>query len=158
MGADRLDSLSYSVIFKSTDSRITSDILLPPSQRLDVSTATDMQVVNEVAMCIAQYMKDLLFQKDQFRRYIGSPYDNFLRVNHLQQAPLAGETKAHYNLRLYQQVVALTSPIYITPANGSFKYHNQPYQFGPLELQGLKIFLASAIVGVVNAHAGNCAA
>ena len=158
LAADRLDGLSYSVIFKGTDPRITSDILLPPSQRLDVSTATDTQVVNEVAMCIAQYMKDLLFQRDQFGRYIGSPYDNFLRVNHLPQAPLAGETKAHYNLRLYQQVVALQNPTYITTADGSFKYHNQPYQFGALELQGLKIFLASAAAGATNAHAGNCAA
>lgn len=158
LAADRLDGLSYSVIFKGTDSRITSDILLPPSQRLDVSTATDMQVVNEIAICMAQYMEDLLFQRDQFGRYIGSPYDNFLRVNHLPQAPLAGETKAHYNLRLYQQMVALKNPVYITTADGSFRYHSQPYQFGALELQGLKIFLASASAGAVNAHAGNCAA
>jgi len=158
LAADRLDGLSYAVIFKGTDPRITPDILLPPSQRLDVSTATDMQVVNEIAMCIAQYMKDLLFQRDQFERYIGSPYDNFLRVNHLPQAPLAGESKAHYNLRLYQQVVALNNPIFITPSDGSFKYHSQPYQFGALELQGLKIFLASAAAGAANAHTGNCAA
>ncbi len=147
LAADRLDGLSYSVIFKGTDPRITPDILLPPSQRLDVSTASDTQVVNEIAMCIAQYMKDLLFQRDQFGRYIGSPYDNFIRVNHLPQAPLAGETKAHYNLRLYQQILAMKNPIWITPADGSFKYHNQPYQFGPLEFQGLKIFLSAAKPG-----------
>src|SRR5271154_6872185 len=90
LAADRLDGLSYSVIFKGTDPRITPDLLLPPAQRLDVSTATDMQVVNEIALCMATYMKDLLFQRDKFARYIGSPYDNFLRVNHLPQAPLAG--------------------------------------------------------------------
>lgn len=158
LAADRLDGLSYSVIFKGTDPRITSDILLPPAERLDVATATDDQVVNEVAICIATYMKDLLFQRDTFSRYIGSPYDNFLRVNHLPQAPLAGETKASYNQRLYQQVLALKTPIYVTPQDGSFKYHAQPYQFGALELQGLKIFLASAAAGATNAHAGNCAA
>jgi cytochrome c peroxidase len=158
LGADRLDGLSYSVIFKGTDPRITPDILLPPEQRLDVSTATDMQVVNEIAICMAQYMKDLLFQRDAFGRYIGSPYDNFLRVNHLPQAPLSGETKAQYNQRLQQQVLALKNPIYITPEDGSYKYHKQPFQFGALEMQGLKIFLASASGGAVNAHAGNCAA
>jgi cytochrome c peroxidase len=157
LAADRLDGLSYSVIFKGTDPRITPDILLPPDQRLDVSTATDMQVVNEIAICMAQYMKDLLFQRDAFGRYIGSPYDNFLRVNHLPQAPLSGETKAHYNQRLQQQVLALKNPIYITPEDGSYKYHKQPFQFGALELQGLKMFLASASGGAVNAHAGNCA-
>jgi hypothetical protein len=158
LAADRLDGLSYAVIFKGTDPRITSDILLPPSQRLDVTTATDTQIVNELAMCIATYMKDLLFQRDSFGRYIGSPYDNFIRVNHLPQAPLAGETKAAYNQRLSQQVLALKNPIYITPSDGSFAYHSQPYQFGSLEFQGLKIFLASATAGATNAHAGNCIA
>jgi len=158
LAADRLNGLSYSVLFKATDPSIPSDLLLPPSERLDVSTATDMQVVQEVALCIGQYMKDLLFKRDEYGQYIGSPYDNFLRVNHLPVAPLAGQTKAQYNQELYQQVLALKNPIYITPQDGSFKYHSQPYQFGPLELQGLKIFLASAAPGAVNAHAGNCAA
>jgi cytochrome c peroxidase len=158
LAADRLDGLSYAVIFKGTDPRITSDILLPASQRIDVTTATDMQIVNEVALCIGQYMKDLLFQRDELGNFIGSPYDNFLRVNHLPAAPLAGETKVAYNQRLAQQVFALTNPIYITPADGSYKYHAQPYQFGATELQGLKIFLSSATAGATNAHAGNCIA
>ena len=158
LAADRLDGLSYAVIFKGTDSRITSDLRLPPSQRLDVSTATDAQIVQEVALCISTYMGDLLFQRDSFGRYIGSPYDNFLRVNHLPQAPLAGQTKAAYTRELYQQVLALKNPIYITPNDGTYKYHNQPFQFGALELQGLKIFLASAASGATDAHAGNCAA
>jgi cytochrome c peroxidase len=159
LAADRLDGLSYAVIFKGTDPRITPDLLLPPSQRIDVSTATDAQIVQEVALCINQYMEDLLFQRDSFGRYIGSPYDNFLRVNHLPQAPLAGETKAAYNLRLYNQVLALSNPVFISASDGSYKYHAQPYQFGALELQGLKIFLASAAAaGAANAHAGNCAA
>ncbi len=158
LAAERLNALSYSVIFKGTDPRIPSSLLLPASQRLDVSTATDAQVVNEIAICIAQYMQDLLFQRDSFGRYIGSPYDAFLRVNHLPAAPLAGQSKAAYNQELYQLILALQNPTYITPADGSFKYHSQPYQFGVLELQGLKIFLASATPGAANAHAGNCAA
>jgi cytochrome c peroxidase len=158
LATDRLNGLSYSVLFKGTDSRIPSSLLLPASQRLDATTATDAQVVQEVAVCIGQYMKDLLFQRDEYGRYIGSPYDNFLRVNHLPAEPLAGQTKAQYNQEIYQQVLALKNPVYITPNDGSFKYHSQPYQFGVLELQGLKIFLASATAGTVDAHAGNCAA
>jgi cytochrome c peroxidase len=158
LASDRLDGLSYAVIFKGTDSRITSDLLLPVSQRLDVSKATDEQIVNEVALCMTTYMDDLLFQRDEFGRYIGSPYDNFLRLNHLPQAPLAGETKEAYNQRLYRQVLSLDSPIYVTPANGSFQYHDQPFRFGPLELQGLKIFLAAAMPGSTAGGAGNCAA
>ncbi len=73
IAADRLNGLSYSVLFKGTDSRITSDLLLPPSERLDVATASDIQVVNEIALCMATYMGDLLFQRDKYGRYIAHP-------------------------------------------------------------------------------------
>lgn len=159
LAADRTNGLSYATLFKGSDSRITSDLLLPAAQRLDVSTASDEQVVHELAICVAQYMKDLLFQRDQYSRYVGSPYDNFLRVNHLPQVVLAGETRAQYNQRLYQAILALSNPTFITTADGSFKYHANPYQFGALELAGLEIFLKSAVAGAGNnQHAGNCAA
>jgi len=159
LAADRTDGLSYAVLFKGTDSRITSDLLIPANLRIDVSTATDAQVVQLLATCVGQYMKDLLFQRDEFSQYVGSPYDNFLRVNHLPQQPLSGETRAAYNQRLYQAVLALSNPTYITPSNGSFAYHANPYQFGALELQGLKIFLkAGTANGGSGQHAGNCAA
>ena len=38
LAAERLNGLSYTVLFKGTDPRITSDLLLPASQRLDVAT------------------------------------------------------------------------------------------------------------------------
>ncbi len=156
LAADRLNGLSYAVLFKGTDPRITSDLQLGPNERLDASTATDEQIVAEVAHCITTYMQDLLFQQDKFQRYIGSPYDNFLRVNHLPQNPLAGESRTAYNQRLLSQIEALSNPIYITPADGSFLYHKQDFKFGAQELAGLKIFLSSASEGAANAHAGNC--
>lgn len=158
LAADRLNGLSYAAIFKGTDARVTSDLRLPAAQRMDVSTAGDAQIVNEIALCITTYMKDLLFQQDEYGRYIGSSYDNFLRLNHLPQVPLAGETKAVYNERLLAEVLALKNPVYVTPANGSFQYHDIPFRFGPLELEGLKIFLAAALPGATAGHAGNCSA
>jgi cytochrome c peroxidase len=159
LAADRSDGLSYGVLFKGTDPRITSDILLPPSQRIDVTTATDMQIVNEVALCMAQYFKDLQFKHDNFGRYDTSPYDLFLNANHLPLAPLVGETDLAYSQRLYLQVVALTNPKYITPADGTYAYHSFDFKFGALELQGLKIFLKAAAAGSgTDQHAGNCAA
>lgn len=159
LAADRTNGLSYGTLMLGTDPRITSDLLLPPSQRLDVKTATDDQIFDEIAMMITTYMKDLLFTQDEFGRYIGSPYDNFLRVNHLPVIPLGGQTKAQYNQALYQQILALKNPIYIKTADGSYQYHSQPYQFGPTELAGLKIFLKAAASGSGNdQHAGNCAA
>ncbi|MDR3740585.1 MAG: hypothetical protein P4L40_16340 [Terracidiphilus sp.] len=159
LASDRTNSLSYAVLMLGTDSRIPPDLRLPKSQRLDVSKATDQQILDEVALCMATYMRDLLFQQDEYGRYIGSPYDNFLRVNHLPVQALSGETKAHYNQRLYNELVALKSPTYITAKNGSFKYHDQTYQFGPQELQGLLIFLKiGSATGGDDQHAGNCAA
>lgn len=159
LAADRSNGLSYGILFKGTDPRITSDILLPPSQRIDVSTATDMQIVQEVALCIAQYFIDLQFKQDNFLRYIASPYDIFLNKNHLPRQRLAGETPAAYNLRLYKDVLALSNPKWVTPTDGTFAYHDQPFQFGATELAGLKIFLKVATAGSGNnQHAGNCAA
>jgi len=159
LAADRTSGLSYSTLFLGTDSRITPDLLLPASQRLDVRTATDKQILDEVALCVSTYLHDLHFQQDEYGRYIGSPYDNFLRVNHLPVQPLAGESKPHYNRRLYNEVIALEHPIYITAKDGAFKYHKQTYQFGPQELAGLKIFLKIGSAGGSDGqHAGNCAA
>ncbi len=159
LAADRTAGLSYATLMLGTDPRITPGLQLPASQRLDVTTATDDQVFDEIAMMIAQYMKDLLFQRDEFGHYIGSPYDNFLRVNHLPLEPLAGETKPHYNQRLYSELIALHNPVFISSADGSYKYHAQTYQFGATELQGLLIFLKSADAGSGDGqHAGNCAA
>lgn len=158
LAQDRTDGLSYGIVFKGTDSRITSDILLPPSQRIDVSSVTDMQIVQEAALCITQYMADLQFQQDNFQRYVGSPYDVFLNNNHLPRVRLTGESAPSYNKRLYNDVLALSKPVWVTSADGSFKYHSQTFQFGPTEFAGLKIFLKAAAGSVNDQHAGNCAA
>jgi cytochrome c peroxidase len=159
LAQDRTDGLSYGTLFAGNDPRITSDILLPAAQRLDVSTATDMQIVREVAMCITQYMADLQFQQDNYQRYVGSPYDVFLNQNHLPRVRLAGESAAAYNQRLYNDVLSLSNPVWVTASDGNFKYHNQPFQFGATEFAGLKIFLKAASAGSgSDEHAGNCAA
>jgi cytochrome c peroxidase len=110
-------------------------------------------------MCITQYMADLQFQQDNFQRYVGSPYDVFLNNNHLPRVRLTGESAASYNKRLYNDVLALSNPVWVTSADGNFKYHGQTFQFGPTELAGLKIFLKVAAASSGNdQHAGNCAA
>jgi len=159
LAADRSNGLSYGTLFLGTDSRIPSSLLLPAAQRIDVSTATDAEIVQEVALCIAQYFKDLQFKKDNYERYIASPYDLWLEKNQLPRQPLVGETKLAYNQRLLSDVMALANPTWVTPADGSFKYHANPFQFEATELAGLKIFLSAATAGSgSDQHAGNCAA
>ena len=55
-------------------------------------------------------------------------------------------------------MVALKNPIYITPNDGSFAYHAQPYQFGRTRAAGVEDFSGLGRCRAVNAHAGNCAA
>jgi cytochrome c peroxidase len=152
-------NLSYKVIFLGTDPSIPSDCLLPTADRLDVTTATDEQIVDDISNLVAQYMYGLLFKQDENGNYYASPYDVFLRVNHLPTQPRAGETDLQYSQRLYQLVVSLSNPTFVDGTYGSFQYHAQPFAFGATELAGLKIFLASA-TGATDGtqHAGNCIA
>jgi hypothetical protein len=159
LAKDRTNSLSYGKLFAGTDPAITPDLLIPAADRIDVNTATPDAILNLVAKCISTYMGDLLFQQDEFGRYIGSPYDVFLRINHLPVQPKAGESIPQYNQRLYQIVSELSSPTWVDGSLGSFQYHPFPFKFGPTEFAGLKIFLKAASGATDGSqHAGNCAA
>lgn len=150
--------LTYSKIFLGTDRSIPADCRIAPQFRIDVTTASDEQVVEKVAMVVAAYSQGLLFKQDEQGRFIASPYDVFLRVNHLPTQPRSGETLPQYAQRLLNIVENLSSPILIDGSYGSFQYHPQAFVFGEAELQGLKIFLRAAPAAAENSqHAGNCA-
>jgi hypothetical protein len=150
---------SYAVIFLGTDPTIPAVCHLPAQDRLDVSTATDDAIVNGISHLIAQYMYGLLFKQDENGNYYASPYDVFLRINHLPTQPSAGQTPQQYVQALYQAVLALTNPVWVDGTYGKFKYHAQPFAFGFTEFTGLKIFLKAASRAVDGSqHAGNCAA
>ena len=151
------DGYSYAQMFLGTG--LPSADTIQSQYRIDVTTATDDEVVNAVAEAVSQYAQGLLFKQDEYGRYYASPYDVFLRLNHLPVAPIAGQTRAAYAAELLQQVSALGSgAIFVTSANGSFQYHDQPFQFGQLEMQGLIIFLSQAVNATDGSqHAGNCA-
>lgn len=151
------------------DPRGLTDYLISPQYLLDLSQATDAQILESVAGLIEAYLRNLFFSQAtnglDFKGegtpiFNGSPYDVFLIKNHLPQVPAPGETPAEYSRRLLQQVTQLSSPVFVSdPEDGSFLTHTQAFQFGTLELKGLKIFLAepssprlSRLGGV-----GNCA-
>lgn len=151
--------IPYATLFLATDPSIPADSKLPPQYRMDVTTATDAAVVQDIANLVAAYMAGLLFKHDDFGRYTASPFDVFLRVNHLPQQPKAGETEQQYAQRLLGLLQNLSSPVFVDATYGTFKYHPQPFQFAQTELQGLIIFLKSAQAPTDGSqHAGNCAA
>jgi hypothetical protein len=150
---------SYSQIFLGTDPTIPAICKLPAQYLLDVKSASDEQIVNNVAQLVSQYAAGLLFKQDSNGRYIASPYDVFLRINHLPVQPRAGETTQQYTQRLSGLVENLTNPIFVDGSYGSFQYHPQPFAFGATELAGLKIFLRTATSAADGSqHAGNCGA
>ncbi len=151
--------LPYSVIFLGTDPSIPATCQLPAKYRLNVSTASDDEILNDVSRIIAQYMDGLLFKQDESGRYIGSPYDVFIRINHLPAQPSAGQTPQEYRQALYNAVLSLANPVYVDGTYGKFQYHAQPFSFGAEELAGLKIFLKAAAGATDGSqHAGNGAA
>jgi cytochrome c peroxidase len=152
-------SLSYATAFLGKNVNIPIELRLPVQYRIDVSTATNQQILDTVSALITQYMDSLLFQQDNQGRYIGSPYDVFLKINKLPRQPDAGETDAQYAQRLGQSVNALSNPKFVTGTLGNFQFHAQQFSFGATELAGLKIFL-SAATGATDGsqHAGNCLA
>ena len=113
LAKDRTFSFSYGKLFLGTDPSIPKDVLIPAADRIDVNKASDAQIVALVAKCISTYMGDLLFQQDEFGRFVGSPYDVFLRINHLPIQPNAGESVTQYDQRLAKILDGLSSPTFV---------------------------------------------
>jgi hypothetical protein len=129
---------AYRVLLKGTDPEIPSGLRLPKRFLLDVDHATDNRIVDNIAALMTEYLRQLIFQRDRRGFFSGSPYDEFLRINRLPRAPDPGESDVEYSRRLAQLIDGLKRPRFVS---GSFKFHDQPFLFGALELEGLKIFL-----------------
>ena len=161
--AQEFGGLSYRVLFTGTDPSIPQEFLIPEDFRVEVSQATDRQLVQAVSQLIAAYTDQLLFSQDDDGSFNLSPYDVFLEMNSLPRRPDKWESPNTYARRLLQQIKFLESYdpdnysrwpstsssdgptlqfVEKNPhtADGKFQFHDQPFTFGPEELQGLKIF------------------
>lgn len=142
---------AYARVLTGTDKSLPAELRLPKAYRVDVARASDKEIVDAVAHLIAAYMRGIEFSRDQDGRFNGSPYDVFLQKNRLPRQPQAGESEIDYSRRLRTAVNALDKPVFINRKDGKFKYHRQQFAFGPLELEGMKIFFAES-----GNRAGNC--
>lgn len=132
---------SYARILLGTDPTIPPQFQLSPPYRLDVTTATDEEILDDLAQMISTYLDSFVFSRDLYGQHNGSPYDMFLSINNLPQLPDYGESDADYSKRLLAAVEALQNPIYVTSGMGNFVYQKQPWVFGAQELRGMKVFL-----------------
>jgi cytochrome c553 len=132
---------SYAKLMRGTASGLPDRLRLASGFRIDVATATDRQVLDEVARLIAAYLNSLRLEHTAEGVHSGSAYDMFLAKNDLPALPAQGETDVQYSQRLLQKVEALQNPRFVLPYERWLRFHPHVLQFGDQELAGLKIFL-----------------
>jgi cytochrome c peroxidase len=134
---------SYSKILAGTATDIHPLFRLPKVYTLDVKSASDREILDAVAKLIGAYLKSLAFARDNGGVFNGSPYDLFLKLNGLPAMPDSGESDSQYTARLARAVESLENPKFVDEDAQTtwFQYHEQKFNFGPQELEGLKIFL-----------------
>jgi cytochrome c peroxidase len=150
----------YRAVFAGALS-VPEKLRLPPAYRLDVTRATDVEILDATARLVAAYLRSLAFHRGGDRQLDGSPYDRFLLKNGLPRGPEHGEPDSVYARRLRDRLERLADPKFVNANEGSFRLHDQDFVFGPEELRGLMIFLAEPGHAAAGAPrgvgVGNCA-
>jgi len=168
--SDQFGGLPYRVLFTGGNPAIPDEFRLPPEFRAFVTSASDQEVFNAVVKVVAAYVDGLRFSgNEDSGAPIRSPFDVFLEQNGLPQQPDPNESPIDYSRRLRTLVNAPGfNPQFVTSnpnrADGQFQFHNQPFEFGATELDGLKMFLMEPAAPVASAgelaagKIGNCIA
>ena len=145
--------LPYRILFAGTNPNTPDELRLPPQFRTFVGSGTDQEIFDAVVKVVAAYVNGLRFsQTEDSGAPIRSPFDVFLAMNGLPQAPDSNELPIDYSRRLLQFVKARESAgtLQLVTSNpnrmdGQFQFHSQPFSFGAQELAGLKMFLAEPV-------------
>jgi cytochrome c peroxidase len=134
---------AYATVLKGK----VGNAVLPEQYRIDVSKATDQEILDAVAELVTAYVGSLDFARDAQGYYSGSAYDAFLAKNKLPRSPQRGETDKDYAKRLHKAVASLKTVEYVGDKDGKLALHDQTFQFARQELKGMRIFFGK----------GNCA-
>jgi hypothetical protein len=132
---------SYAKLMLGTANDLPDRFRLAAAFRIDVASATDQQILSEVARLIAAYLNSLRLEHTTEGIHSGSAYDMFLAKNGLPALPSQGETDVEYSQRLLQELEHLQNPRFVQPYERWLRFHPHLLQFGDQELAGLKIFL-----------------
>lgn len=126
---------------------------IQPAYRIDISTASDDEIARCVARYLRVYMESLVFGTSTTHRHTPSAYDTFLAKNDLPLKPDPGETTQGYASRLRSLLVRRRKFRWVRDGvDGTLALHAHAFKFGPLELRGLRVFLATG----GSRNAGNC--
>ncbi|MDT8402990.1 hypothetical protein [Sulfuriflexus sp.] len=116
------------------------DSVLPAQYRLDVSEASDTEILDAVAELVTVYISALDFSRDEQGHYNGSAYDAFLAKNQLPRRPQQGESDKAYAQRLHKAMQSLAAVAYVGGKDGKLALHEQAFRFAGQELAGMRIF------------------
>jgi cytochrome c peroxidase len=145
---------SYRRVLLGTDPALPAALALPPDFRIDVSTASDAQIVAAVARLISVYVRQLEFSRDANGINNGSPYDLFLLNNHLPRAPASGEAPVAYARRLRAMINDGRALEKVPAGARAFAFHpGQAFAFGEAEIAGLRAFLDETRGNCIACHA-----
>ncbi len=156
--------LPYQTVLESKDSTVSAEFQIPMEYRLDLSQATDAEILQAVSKLIGAYVNSLIFEQDDQKQFSGSPYDLFLKKNNLPQKPLIGENPFQYSQRLLNLINQLGNPQFVSSGEKTFQFHSQDFVFGQKELEGLKTFfktpnsLPLSPQTIAQGKLGNCVA
>ncbi len=132
---------SYAKLMLGSAADIPDQFRLASDFRIDVSTASDPQIFNEVARLISAYLDSLRLERTAEGIHSGSAYDMFLAKNNLPAQPAPDESDVEYSQRLLQKVDELQNPKFVMAYERWLRFHPHVAQFGKQELTGLKLFL-----------------
>jgi cytochrome c peroxidase len=147
--------IPYRVAMLGTDERVPEHLRIPGGYRLDVTKASEDEILYAVGKLMHAYMSSLEFGTANTGRETASPYDLFLEKNRLPKEPAKGETALAYAERLRRLIEERENLQWVTPADGVLELHTQDLAFGETELEGFKIFLARPGAGGTQT-VGNC--
>ena len=121
------------------------------------SQLSDEDLVDAAARAVVAFLHTLRFSRDDRGHHNGSPYDVFLALNRLPRAPASDQPAIDYSRRISESIAALRAPRFVDEPARALRFPPQPFRFGELELQGMRIFFRGAVGNAQSRGAGNCA-
>ena len=159
--AEEFGGLAYFEVFSgisASGEALPEEHRIAAMLRMNVFESSCGEILVGVAKLIEHYLDDLKFSAEAD---ILSPYDLFLSINALPNRPDEGESDGDYSDRLLARINVLDEGgelqfVERNPAteDGGFRFHDPPYRFGEVELQGLRVFFNRE--PVPGRGAGNC--
>ena len=159
--AEEFGGLAYFEVFSgisASGEALPEEHRIAAMLRMNVFESSCGEILVGVTRLIEHYLADLKFSKEAD---ILSPYDRFLSINGLPARPDKGQSDEDYSDRLLARIDSLDESgelryVEHNPVteDGGFRFHDQPYRFGEVELRGLRVFFNQ--IPTPERGAGNC--